>query len=221
MGRQFAYLACIVGPMAITPASADDTPVEWCSPISRHTVELHGKTQSTLTDDEREHIEFYFADLKRKGRRKPDKPYLLRSVSIWEPAWSFSIMFPKQSCEIGCVGAAIFPRENDIRIQEFSYRTNMLLIQAHVSPVTKGDVRERPSISAVFLNRDGDGFVRFFDILQMPLGQPWRLPNLQSAKSVASVAEPFLPHERYKTSYETCLDSVSEIGARVSPDHPR
>ena len=159
------FLACLA---LLTAGTAnlwgDDTPKTSCETISARMLEIRTNDLSSLSQRQQTNISYYLAEEARENKKKSHRLYIFNDATLRNQQLNFSLIFPNGRCERGCLGIAVLPSSDKIRLQKFSYRNN-LVIQPNPQPAGVSNQQHR-SVSLVLLDEKEQSFLAFYDVFR-------------------------------------------------------
>jgi hypothetical protein len=208
--RLFACLALLTADIA--NLRADDTPKTSCETISERVLEIRTDDLSSLSQRQQSNIAYYLAQEARENRKIPTRLNIFNDKLLWNQQLNFSLIFPYGGCPHPhrCVGTAVLPILNKIRLQRFSYRRN-LVIAPNAQLATAAN-QKNISASLVLLDEKEHSFIKFYDVYQVPAaidgnGKPNQSDYVRSEYSIIATARGSLK----KSNYLACLQNVFNV----------
>jgi hypothetical protein len=162
--RIFACLALLTGGTA--NLRGDDTPKTSCETISARMLEILTADLSSLSRRQQTNISFYLAEEARENKRKPRRLNIFNDATLRNQQLNFSLIFPSSGCQRRCVGTAVLPSSDKLRLQKFFYRNN-LVIQPYPQSAAMNNQQHR-SVSLVLLDEKEQSFLAFYDVFRRP-----------------------------------------------------
>jgi hypothetical protein len=162
--RIFACLALSTG--GIANLRADDTPKTSCTSISARMLQIRTDDLSSLSQRQQTNISYYLAEEARENKKNSRRLNIFNDATFRNQQLNFSLIFPDGRCERGCVGTAVLPSSDKIRLQKFFYRNN-LVVQPNPQSAAVNNQQHR-SVSLVLLDEKEQSFLAFYDVFRRP-----------------------------------------------------
>lgn len=205
--RIFACLALLTGGTA--NLRGDDTPKTSCETIPGRMLEIRTNDLSDLSQRQQTNISYYLSEEARENKKKSLRLYVFNDATLRNQQLNFSLIFPNGRCERGCVGTAVLPSTDKIRLQKFSYRNN-LVIQPNPHSAAVNNQQHR-SVSLILLDEKEQSFLAFYDVFRRPPtdrnGKPLDADFVGSEFLATAAKRAPLKYENYLA----CLQNVFNV----------
>jgi hypothetical protein len=172
-------------------------------------LEIRTNDLSGLNQRQQTNISYYLSEEARENKKKSHRLYIFNDATFRNQQLNFTLIFPNGGCQPRCVGTAVLPGPDNIRLQKFSYRNN-LVVQPSPQAAAVSNQQYR-SISLILLDEKEQALLAFYDVFRRPPAErnakPLDADFVSSEFLATAVKRAPLQYENYLA----CLQNVFNV----------